>query len=412
MALTANSSGAITGKFTIPANTPTGAKLVEFNGAGGSYSSATFVGRGQVTITELRNVQTQTTTKEEIYERYDPLAETFTLFAPTMISGVDIWPCTKGPSGRIFVEIRECSNGVPIQTVLANCVKATTTLLINQWDRFSWEPVRLEAGREYAIVVGCDDAITSIRVAELGKFDADAQQWVTVQPYQVGVLLSSSNASTWTPHQDKDMTFRLLRTPFASTARSITLPPFTMTNADELMVQAAVERPTEACDVVFKINLPDGSPAITISEGDTIVLPTQMTGTVTWSAELTGSQDATPRLHKDIQAIWGQRKQSATYITRSLPTITQPSKISVYFECLLPGYASGASSIAFHVAETASGPWTAVPFVSPATPIGEGWEDRTNRLAVWNGATVVLRVTITGTARQRPVVRKLRVAIT
>lgn len=54
-------------------------------------------------------------------------------------------------------------------------------------------------------------------MAELGKYDAVHERWVTSQPYQVGVLLSSSNASTWTPHQDRDLTFRLLGARFTAT---------------------------------------------------------------------------------------------------------------------------------------------------------------------------------------------------
>lgn len=59
----------------------------------------------------------------------------------------------------------------------------------------------LQAKREYAVVVLCDDATTALYVAELGKQDP-TRGYVTSQPYQVGVLLSSSNASTWTAHQD------------------------------------------------------------------------------------------------------------------------------------------------------------------------------------------------------------------
>lgn len=57
-------------------------------------------------------------------------------------------------------------------------------------------------------------ADTAIKVAELGKYDAVNSRWVTSQSYQVGILLSSSNASTWTLHQNLDLTFRLLAAKF------------------------------------------------------------------------------------------------------------------------------------------------------------------------------------------------------
>ena len=49
MSVSANSSGVVTGKFTIPAGLPAGAKRVSLAGAGGSKGDAVFVGSGMVT---------------------------------------------------------------------------------------------------------------------------------------------------------------------------------------------------------------------------------------------------------------------------------------------------------------------------------------------------------------------------
>lgn len=411
MATTADGNGQITGHFTIPAGVPIGTKLVEFEGAGGTKANAFFTGRGQITVTEMRQIQNRTTIVTQNFERYDPIAETFTLLADHIVSSVDVWPTAKGSSGNTIVEIRECDNGVPTQTVVVSDVKPTASLLLNQWQRFSWEGVRLQRGREYAIVVGCDDAVTRMATAELGKFDSSAQTWVTQQAYQIGVLLSSSNGSTWTAHQDRDLTFRLNSTPFASTTDTVPLPDVTLTNADELMVFAAVERPTPDCDVVFQITLPLGNGVtadnrvVTVAEGERVLLPVQVTGTLQWVAILTGSAAATPRLHKDVQMVWGTRATTGTYVTRSLPA-GAGSKVSVYFE----GFVPGTASMAIAVADTPTGTFTPVAFVS-GTAIGEGWVDYVYRLATFNPATAVVRVTLTGDARNRPMVRKFRVVV-
>jgi hypothetical protein len=405
MALTADSQGRVTGRFTIPANIPAGTKLVEFAGNGGTKGAASFTGRGRITINELRAVQNQTTVTTRTLERYDPLAETFTPNGAILASAVDVWVMAKGSTGNTLVELRECENGVPTARVVVAAVKRTSTLTVGGWNRFSWPPVRLEAGREYAVVVGCDDAVTAVAVAELSKYDSSANKWVTSQPYTVGVLLSSSNGSTWTPHQDKDLTFRLIHTPMASTSTVVTLPDIAVTNADELMVLAAVERPTEACDVVFQITLPDAS-QVTVTEGERVLLPSTMTGTIKWNAMLTGSADATPRLHKDVQMAWGTRATSGQYVTPRL-TAGSGSKVSVYFD----GFVPSGSSLLIEVAETAAGPWTTVPFVS-AQDLGDGWADYTYRLPTWNPATATVRFTLTGHARARPMIRPPRVAIT
>lgn len=202
---TADGNGTLDGSFHIPAKVPSGAKAVTFTGKGGSRASAVFVGQGQLTVNTLRQVNTITT----IW--VDPLAQTFVLDKATQLAGVDLWFTAKG--GDVRLQIRDVANGVPSRTVLAEAHIPASSIVVSGGGHTRVllpSPLSLAAGTEYAFVVLCDDAETALSVAELGKFDATAQQWVVSQPYQVGVLLSSSNASTWTAHQDRDLTFRLL----------------------------------------------------------------------------------------------------------------------------------------------------------------------------------------------------------
>ena len=83
MTLTANSSGVVEGKFTIPANVRAGTKLVRFQGSGGSHAEAQFVGQG---VLQTNTMQRQTTVKTVLsaapWPRWiDPLAQTFSLNA-------------------------------------------------------------------------------------------------------------------------------------------------------------------------------------------------------------------------------------------------------------------------------------------------------------------------------------------
>jgi hypothetical protein len=408
MTLTANSQGAISGHFTIPPNVKPGSKLVEFIGAGGSKGQATFVGRGQITIKELRQVNTETTIITTHLEAFDPLAETFTLAAPAFISGADIWMCAKGSSGVTLVQLRETIAGIPTREVLAEARIATASLTINQFHRFTWPPLRLEPGVEYALVIGCDDATTAVGVAELGKFDTAQQRWVTSQPYQVGVLLASSNGSTWTPMQERDMTFKLLATPLSATTRTVNLPDLTVTNCDEVVILAAVERPTEDCDVTFTITLPDNT-QITMSEGERVLLPVTVNGVLKWRANLKGTLTATPRLHKDVQLVYCSRATSASYVTRAI-TAGSGSKISVYYEANLPSTATAVIEVCPDIT-VGSPTWTSIPVIS-GVELGFGWVDTTARVTGYNSANAVVRVTLTGNARARPQIRKFRVVIT
>ena len=207
---TADGNGTLDGSFHIPAKVPSGAKAVTFTGKGGSRASAVFVGQGQLTVNTLRQVNTITT----IW--VDPLAQTFVLDKATQLAGVDLWFTAKGGDARL--QIRRRGQRRTSRTVLTEAHIPASSIVVSGGGHTRVllpSPLSLAAGTEYAFVVLCDDAETALSVAELGKFDATAQQWVVSQPYQVGVLLSSSNASTWTAHQDRDLTFRLLEASFS-----------------------------------------------------------------------------------------------------------------------------------------------------------------------------------------------------
>lgn len=427
MSLTANSSGVVTGKFTIPAGLPAGSKTVLFEG-GSSRAAATFVGRGQLHIQTLREIENSrwlVTTTETLVPPppepepepeptgtsgsggalfIDPVAQTFVLDQAALISGAEVWFTAKGTTGKTLVTIREVQTGMPTLTVLASAVVASGSLTVGGYHRFTWTPIRLEANKEYALVVGADDPETAVGVAELAKFDPTAQRWVTAQPYQIGVLLSSSNGSTWTPHQEQDMTFRLLAMPVSATTETVALPSISVSGCDEGMILAAVERPDSLTDVVFELTLPDNS-VLRVAEGQRIVFPTAVTGTIAWKAILTGTSFATPRLHKDVQFVYGTRGTSQTYVSRAIPAGTG-SKVTVYYEVLTPG----TSTVSADVSPDGT-TWTPVP-VSSGTPVGDSWVEVKRYLGTYSGSTARVRLTLNGDARNRPQVRKLRVVVT
>jgi hypothetical protein len=221
MPLTANGSGQITGSITIPANVPTGAKRVTFLGGQGSFGAARFVGEGTI----LNRTQRQLTTIETRF--VDPLAQTFRLDTGRFVTALDFWFTAKGASANnVVLEIRETQLGLPSSTTLAEGILQGSAITVGAWNKISLtKPVYLEAGVEYAMVLLTDDATHAVALAELGKFDAAANQFVTSQPYTIGTLLKSSNASTWTPEQTADLTFRIYGAAFTSTTRTVSLGP-------------------------------------------------------------------------------------------------------------------------------------------------------------------------------------------
>jgi hypothetical protein len=221
MPLTANGAGQISGTFTIPAGVPTGTKRVRFVGSQGSFGAARFIGDGTI----VTRTQRQLTTIET--RLFDPLAQTFRLDQSRHVTAIGLRFTAKGAAtANVVVEIRETELGLPNSTTLAEGVLLGSAIATTGWTKIALtRPVYLQAGVEYSIVVLTDDPVHAVALAELGKFDTAAGQVVTSQPYTIGTLLKSSNASTWTPTQEADLAFRIYAAAFTSTTRTVALGP-------------------------------------------------------------------------------------------------------------------------------------------------------------------------------------------
>lgn len=396
MTISATAAGVVTGTFTIPPSVPAGVKTVAFDGAGGSHGSAVFTGQGQLTVQTLRSVTTVT------YQRYDPLAQTFTLEKTTQLAGVDLWFTAK--SGDVRVQLRETGNGFPTRTILAEAFVSATDIVVTGGGHTRIlfpAPVNLSANTEYAFVVLCDDAETSLAVAEMGKFDAIAQKWVSSQPYTVGVLLSSSNASTWTAHQDRDLAFRLLGAVFTESGeRAIDLGQVTVAGATDMMLMALAEIPSAQSRVVYEMSLPDAS-TMTVSEGQPVRFGTPVSGKVGVRARLAGNMASSPVLYPGSQLIAGKVVTTAGYVTRSI-TATGAAKAVLVYNAAIPSGASVAPSIkiddADFVAMTADG----------AVNQGDGVVEYRFITSLTSAQLIKAKLELSGTSTARPVVSSIR----
>jgi hypothetical protein len=219
MPLTANAAGQITGAITIPANVPVGSKRVTFLGNQGSFGAARFIGEGTILTRNMR----QLTTIETRF--WDPLAQTFRLDQSRHVTAIDFWFTAKGSSSnKVVLEIRETEVGLPNAVTLAEGILQGSAITVGGWNKVALtRPVYLEAGVEYAMVLLTDDATHAVGLAELGKLDATVNQFVTSQPYTIGTLLKSSNASSWTPVQEADLAFRMYGAAFSASTRTVDL---------------------------------------------------------------------------------------------------------------------------------------------------------------------------------------------
>jgi len=392
----ADASGVLAGKFKIPAGVPAGSKQVLFIGRGGTRGSAVFVGQGQLTVQTLRAVTTTVLTW------HDPLAQTFVLNEACQIAGVDLWFTAKGISDAV-VQLRETTMGMPNQTVLGEQVLAPSDIVLgNNATRILFKaPVMLQPETEYALVVMCDDPVTALSIAEIGKSDPWYGRWVTSQPYQVGVLLSSSNASAWTPHQDKDMTFRLLRAAYVVEPLNVELGSVEVHNATDLILMGVTEQPAAATRVEYAVTLPDTS-TLNLTDMQPVRFAQPVTGNIGVAAKLTGTANAVPVLHPGTQLLSGVTAQTADYISRAVPA-GQDSRVRVIIDALLPS----GSGVTAKMAEDGGASWGDMPFVS-SRALDEGWQELIYEAGT-DALLVRAKLVLTGTALARPCVANIRV---
>lgn len=402
--LIANAAGEVRGKFRIPANVRSGAKSVRFVGAGGSMGQATFTGRGTITTQERRTVTTITEETRWV-QSSDPIAETFILNAARQIVGVDLWFTARGATGAV-IQIRETTVGFPNKTVLAEKrIKPADIITNGNSTRILFDaPCPLESGREYAFVVLCDDADLAVAVAELGKFDSNRQQWVTTQPYQVGVMLSSSNASTWTAHQDKDIAFRLLAARFTETSKTVSLGSVAVTDASDLLAMLSIDVPQTGTSAELRATTAAGV-EYRLQPGQPINLPAKLSGNVALSLALNGTQNASPIIYPGIQLAAGTIAESANYVTRAFACGSN-ARVVVAFEGITPG----TSTIGVEI-ENQDGTWQTLTLTN-GVDVGDGWVEREYIITGFSADTTRVRITLNGNALNRPRVRKLRCVAT
>ena len=352
----AEASTTQSGTFTVPANQPTGTATLQIIGDQGSTGSATYTGSHSVT-TETRRVVTT------VSRYYDPLAETFSLTEGRYVGGIELWFTAKG-SSRVTVQIRDTTVGFPNQNIIAQASIKQSQINLTSYTRVTFRPIWLEANVEYAIVVLADDSQTALAICELGKYDDIHRRYVTAQGYQVGVLLSSSNASTWTAHQEMDLTFRLLACKFTETNMEINLGNVTTTGNTDLLVKSTIERVSSETDVEFSLTDTNGN-TNTLSEDMPVSLREELDGNVSFKAKLKGSQKHSPVLYQGVQLMLGTQSQTADYVTRAIPAGTNTTVRIVY-----ESYTPGNSQVKVYFQQPDS-TWTLIP-LTEGSPLGDG----------------------------------------
>ncbi len=406
--LVANAQGDISGSFTIPANVTAGRKVVQAVGGSGTTAAATFVGQGTLFVTSLQQLITierwDPAPVIVTPTRVDPQAQSFSFDIGRHVASIDVKFCAIGDrSEPVLMELVEMDNGFPTTEVIAQTEIDMNSVVANVWTNFKFSvPPYLPPNRLFAFVLKSNDPDHSIAVANRGDFDEANQQWIAGQPYTIGTRFSSSNAQSWTVHQDSDITFRVNTAVFSPTTRTIDLGTVPVTQCSDVVVQARVFLPTQGARVVFELRFEDEEEVVTLFPGQVWERSSYFTGNVNVRAVLTGTQFASPIVDPDILLVSGEMRNVGIYITRAFPM-----GASVRVDAVMSTKLPTGSTLAVEV-DAADDTYTAMSLAT-ASPLDDGFIEHTYTTtghAAPSGGR--LKVVLTGSPAARPSIKDLR----
>lgn len=416
----ASSAGEITVTFTVPSGIPTGTRLVHAEGAAGSVAEALYVGEGTITVQTLRQVTlvtravratvvniTNVTNVVQQSRSVDPLAQTWLLSEARQIVGSDIRVAAIGSADHgIRLQLSGARDGTPTDEVEAQDYLPMAGVSIGDWLAARWPvPVHVPAVDERAIVILTDDATHALSIARLGDVIDNpdgSQSVVTAQPSTIGVLQSSSNRRTWTPHNDADLTHRIVVARYTATTRVVTLGTVDLVDVSDLVIRGTIELPTDETSVVFRVVRASGM-VIEVASGQTIEFDSFVTETVTVEATLKGTETLSPILWPGVTVGLGRIRESGTYVTKAFAAKASPATLRALSAAYLPS----GSAVAAHYDAADDGGWTAMT-LSETETLDAGWTEPAYEATGITDPALRVRLTLTGGPSARPLIARPR----
>ena len=249
--LTTDNNGSVTGTFWVPNNNTlsfntgdktfllTSSSTNDANANNITFASTNYAAKGLIETKENVSISTRVPTiqRNSVSQNrtisssrtywVDPLAQSIIIDTNggAFITSLDLFFETKDTNIPVQVQIREMDQGIPTQKVVPFSDKTINPADVNIPDavnvnpstKFTFDsPVYLQDNIEYCFVILSNSNEYNVRIAEIGEEDSNGNR-ISKQPYN-GVMFKSQNGSTWTPDQNKDITFVMNRAVFETSA--------------------------------------------------------------------------------------------------------------------------------------------------------------------------------------------------
>ncbi len=276
----ADNMGVAAGSFTIPSDQPTGTVdvFLKNDSDSGSSSNTTFTSTGTTkTVESIIN-----TTFYQV-KLVDPLAESFQFAGDRLLAGINLYFSQIDKSSNpadVIVQVRTISDGgTPTQKVIGQSSHNATEIKVSRDSSvptsfYFDNPVQLDSGNSYAVVVVSNSPGYRLFYAKMGQNRLDNNQKLLSNPFD-GVMFSSSNAQTWTAHQDSDLKFDLMTARFQDGAKStilfdpvdLRMPDGTLPDVTVSSLLAALAPTSTTVFWEYRVILSSDSSGSTIDDG-------------------------------------------------------------------------------------------------------------------------------------------------
>lgn len=357
----ADESGSFLATFTIPEHRLSGTREVLLKSkeiATGfiTEASALYVAQGiarriERTVTTVTTVLLERISNSVLTSIYvDPVGQSFVLDRMSLIKGIDIYFSSKPESNEpVTCEIREVLNGTITNTVYAR--KSLKPDDVNEdpdkgnlATRFNFsDPVLLEGNKEYAFTLRSNSNAYRVWVSELGFPDKNTGETVIRNSYMKGVMFSSSNNSTWTPHQTMDMKFRLIEDIYNNES---------VLNFKDISVSEAARLYLASDDILFpetsikwEYRIGGSGDYNVITPYNLVLLGRNVSGNISLRATLSkkSTQNLSPLIAKDtIYLVDSHYETEGTYVSKNISGLDEFEDVRVVLDTFTP---SGTSFI-------------------------------------------------------------------
>jgi hypothetical protein len=335
-----------------------------------------------------------------------PIAQTWSVAESRVVSALGLYFSAKDASLPVTVQIRGVTTGFPNEVVLAEKTLAPAEISIVGETRVTFsDPVYVEGGAPYAVVLLTSSAVTKVRVATLGQ--QGSRGILTSQACEGGNLLESLDGQEWAPVSGSDLTMALYGYDFLGTG-VVQFRPLTGLQLSQLVLDE-YSTASEGTGLVWELSLDGGASWSALVPAEEEQLPAVISQALLRVRFGSMRPNESPVLnYKDVNLVGYLNSSAGVYVSRETELTQGVGSVKVYSEMSIPS----GTTVGWFASNDGGATWE--PMAVEATrPLDEEWTEYALGRAFANpaGNRVRFKAVMTGTSLLVPKIHTLEATL-